>query len=60
VEAGFACFCRGFWEKRVAERGFLMVNLWWDRAESWFVDGGFLNVKEMPRIPDLFFGEFSF
>jgi hypothetical protein len=27
---GFLCFCRGFWGKRVVERGFLMVNLWWD------------------------------
>jgi hypothetical protein len=26
----FLCFCRGFWEKRVVERGFLMVNSWWD------------------------------
>jgi hypothetical protein len=29
-EGSFLCFCRGFWGKRVVERGFLMVNLWWD------------------------------
>jgi hypothetical protein len=23
------CFCWGFWQKRVVERGFLVVNLWW-------------------------------
>jgi hypothetical protein len=39
----------------VAERGFLMVNLWWIRGESWLVDGGFFRTKDMPRISDLFF-----
>jgi hypothetical protein len=38
---------------------FLMVNLWWFRVESWFVDGG-LNANNAPRIPDLFFVGFSF
>jgi hypothetical protein len=27
---GFVCFAGGFCEKRVLERGVLMVNLWWD------------------------------
>src|SRR5882757_6965454 len=31
-----------------------MVNLWWIRGESWCVDGGFLDAKNMPRISDLF------
>jgi hypothetical protein len=53
----FSSFCRGFWRKWVAERGFLMVNLWWIRGESWLVDGGFLRTKNMPRISDLFFGD---
>jgi hypothetical protein len=28
-------FCWGFWQKRGAERGFSMVNLWWTAGESW-------------------------
>jgi hypothetical protein len=28
-------FLQGFWEKRAAERGFLMVNSWWNAGESW-------------------------
>jgi len=28
-------FAEGFWQKRCAERGFLMVNLWWIAGESW-------------------------
>ena len=34
-EGGFLCFCWGFWGKRVVERGFLMVKLWWDCGDSW-------------------------
>jgi hypothetical protein len=30
----FGRFCCGFWEKRVAERGFLMVNSWWNAGEA--------------------------
>jgi hypothetical protein len=28
-------FCRGFCEKRCAERGFLMVKSWWNAGERW-------------------------
>jgi hypothetical protein len=28
-------FCWGFWQNRVVERGFLMVNLRWIAGESW-------------------------
>jgi hypothetical protein len=28
-------FCRGFCEMWRAERGFLMVNLWWIGGETW-------------------------
>jgi hypothetical protein len=38
-------FCWGFWQKRGAERGFLMVNLWWFAGESWHVDGHFSGSK---------------
>jgi hypothetical protein len=31
----FTRFCWGFWQKRDAERGLLMVNLWWIAGESW-------------------------
>jgi hypothetical protein len=53
-EAGFCRFAGGFGKKWVFECGFLMVNLWWIRGESWFVDGGFFVLKNTPRISDLF------
>jgi len=34
-EAGFRGFAGDFGEKRVAERGFLMVSLWWIHGETW-------------------------
>jgi hypothetical protein len=42
----------------VAEHGFLMVNLWWIRGESWLVGGRFLGsaafgFKDAPPISDL-------
>jgi hypothetical protein len=40
----------------VAERGFLMVNLWWIRGELWLVDGRFLGSENVPRMTDLFSG----
>jgi hypothetical protein len=48
------CFCRGFWRKRVAKRGFSMVNLWWNRGELWFANGRIPGAKNMPQILDLF------
>jgi hypothetical protein len=47
-------FAGGFGQKRVVERGFLMVNLWWIRGELWCVDGRFLDPKNTPRISGLF------
>jgi hypothetical protein len=44
----------------VAERGFLMVNLWWIAGESWEVDGRISGSKNMPRFADLFFEGFPF
>ena len=32
---GRTLFLLGFWQKRVAEHGFLMVKLWWIAGESW-------------------------
>jgi hypothetical protein len=37
----FTPFLLGVLQKRCAERGFLMVNLWWIAGESWYVDGHF-------------------
>jgi hypothetical protein len=31
----FGVFAGGFLKKRVVERGFLVVNLWWNRGELW-------------------------
>jgi hypothetical protein len=33
--SGEPAFLLGFWQKRGAERDFLMVNLWWIAGESW-------------------------
>jgi hypothetical protein len=54
--AGKPRFCWGFWRKRGADRGFLMVNLWWKRGELWLVDGDCLRAENFPRITDLFWG----
>jgi hypothetical protein len=50
------CFCWGFWEKLRAERGFLMVKLWWLRGELWCVDGRILGGRNFPLFRDLFLG----
>jgi hypothetical protein len=50
----------GFCEKRVAERGFLMVNSWWKAGESWHVKGRFSGSKIMPSTLDLFLGDSRF
>jgi hypothetical protein len=56
----FVRFCRVFWQKRVIEGGFLVVNSWRNRGELWLVDGRILVAKNMPRIPDLFSGDSLF
>jgi hypothetical protein len=38
-------FAGGFGKKRAAELGFLMVNLWWIRGETWSIDGHFFDAK---------------
>jgi hypothetical protein len=47
-------FCRGFCEKCGAERGFLMVRLWWIAGETWCENTTFLRSEIMPRFSDLF------
>jgi hypothetical protein len=44
----------------VVDDGFLMVNLWWNRGELWFVDGRVLGVKNLPLFLDLFFEDSHF
>jgi hypothetical protein len=50
------CFCWGFSKKWGAERGFLLVSLWWIDGELWCVDGRILGVKIFPLFRDLFLG----
>ncbi len=47
---------RGFCEKRRVDRGFLLVNLWWNDGESWCVDGCILGAENFPLFRDLFLG----
>jgi hypothetical protein len=48
-------FARGFWQKRVVGRGFLVVNLWWIAGKSWWVDGQD-SARKHALFPDLFLG----
>src|ERR1700730_3789683 len=47
-------FCRGFVEKRGADGGFLMVNLWWKAGERWLEDDVNFPALNMPLFLDLF------
>jgi hypothetical protein len=47
-------FAGGFREKWGAERGFLMVRLWWIRGETWLQNALRLSAKNMPRWSNLF------
>jgi hypothetical protein len=49
-------FCRGFCEKRGADGGFLMVNLWWNAGEIWSENDHISHAKNLPHFSDLFFG----
>jgi hypothetical protein len=44
----------------VVERGVFVVNLWWIAGESWYADGQFLGLKNMPLFPDLFLRDSHF
>jgi hypothetical protein len=50
------CFCRGFCENVVADRGFLMVNFWWVAGERWLENDLNSATKNTPRFSDLFLG----
>jgi hypothetical protein len=49
-------FLMGFLEKAGVERGFLMVNLWWMRGESWSERWCFFETKNMPHFENIFVG----
>jgi hypothetical protein len=53
-------FCWGFWQKRCAERGFLMMKLWWIAGETWCVDGHFSGSENLPLCQDLFLRDSHF
>ena len=52
-------FLWGFWKKWGVERGFLMVNLWWDCGESWSENAQFCAAKNVPLFRNLFLGLFG-
>jgi hypothetical protein len=56
----FVVFAGGFGKNRGAERGFLMVILWWIRGELWLVDGRVSRVENPSLSEDLFFVDCSF
>jgi hypothetical protein len=47
-------------KKRGAERGFLMVNLWWDRGDLWCIGWCFFTLENFSRIADLFLSDSRF
>jgi hypothetical protein len=49
---GFTCW--GFCEKRGADGGFLMVNLWWNAGERWWENDLNSAAKNVPHFLDLF------
>jgi hypothetical protein len=53
-------FCWGFWQKRGAERGFLMVNLWWIAGGTWCLDGHFSGAENSSLCQDLFLRDSHF
>jgi hypothetical protein len=48
-------FCWGFWKNQSAERGFLMVRLWFFGGKSWCVDGHFFGAKKHATFLNYFF-----
>src|SRR5580692_1061363 len=50
----FSRFCWGFWQKRGAERGFLMVNLWWIAGENVVLIDTFSASENFPLLLNLF------
>jgi hypothetical protein len=59
-EGGFLCFCRGFWGKRVVERGFLMVNLWWDCGDFVVNGWSYFGVEKSATDSGFIFWGFPF
>jgi len=53
-------FLQGVWQKRVTERGFLMVNLWWNAGESWQVDGRFFGCEKQATDSGFILGDSRF
>jgi hypothetical protein len=52
-------FCRGFCKNVVPDRGFLMVNLWWNAGERWSEND--LNLpRKICHIFQIYFWAFSF
>jgi hypothetical protein len=49
-------FCRGFCKKRCAERGFLLVKLWWIRGGLRRLSDRFSETKNTPVSPNIFRG----
>jgi hypothetical protein len=56
----FLRFCRGFLKNAGAERGFLMVNLWWNRGDLWCIGWCFSSSEKFSWIPDLFLSDSRF
>ncbi len=53
---GFVVFCRGFCEKGVFDRGFLVVWTWWLGGETWCFSSQFFGFENAPWFLSLFFG----
>jgi hypothetical protein len=54
---GFVRFAEVFCEKRVSERGILMVNLWWFAWWAWYLNGHVLSAEKCDTYSGFIFGD---
>jgi hypothetical protein len=52
---GFVVFCRGFCEKWVFDRGFLVVWTWWLGGETWCFSSQFFGFERCAKVSEFIF-----
>ena len=53
---GFVVFCKGFCEKGVFDRGFLVVWTWWLGGETWCFSSQFFGFERYAKVFEFIFG----
>jgi len=52
---GFVVFCKGFCEKGVFDRGFLVVWTWWLGGETWCFSSQFFGFERCAKVSEFIF-----